>query len=220
MAYNPNTEYTEDVAAVSDPKGGALIMVRQDTLAAVTNTNGDNVAVRGTNKGELYVKQSDAVTITGTVADDATTPGAPVMVGGKAVAIDGTDPTTVSEDDVAIFRTDLARRLLISDTHPRFWHAAADYGAAQTNTSFKTAPGASLSIYITDITVSNGATAGTIQLLDGSGGTVLRKYYVAITGGAVENLRTPIKLTANTALAVTSTSVSTHSVSVGGYIAP
>jgi hypothetical protein len=58
------TEYTEDAAAASDPVGPMTMAVRADSLAAVTSTDGDNVALRATNKGELYVKQSDAVPVT------------------------------------------------------------------------------------------------------------------------------------------------------------
>ena len=143
------------------------------------------------------------------------------LIAGVAVQTDGTDPTAVSaEADAAILRTDMQRLLIVNQTHPRFWHASADYASAQTNQSVKAAPGASLSLYITDISISNGATAGNITLLDGSGGTVLYEIYPAINGGAVVSLRSPIKLTANTALCITSTTVTTHSIFVSGYIAP
>lgn len=143
------------------------------------------------------------------------------VLAGVAVQTDGTDPTAVSaEADVAALRTDMQRNLIVNQTHPRFWHVSADYGAAQTNTSVKAAPGASLSLYITDLQISNGATAGNITLLDGSGGTVLYELYPAINGGAVLTLRSPIKLTANTALCITSTTVTTHSIFVSGYVAP
>lgn len=61
------TEYTEDAASVADPAGGMMMAVRKDTLAAITTTDGDNIALRATNKGELYVKQSDAIGIAGTI---------------------------------------------------------------------------------------------------------------------------------------------------------
>lgn len=143
------------------------------------------------------------------------------VMAGVAVNTDGTDPTAVSaEGDAAAVRTDVNRILLVNETHPRFWHVSADYASAQTNTSVKASPGASLSLYITDIQISNGATAGNITLLDGSGGTVLYEVYPGITGGAVLSLRSPIKLTAATALCITSTTVTTHSIFVSGYIAP
>lgn len=182
--------------------------------------------VQGTVTGPLTDTQLRAtavpITAVGTVADDATTPGNPVMTGGSAVETDGTDPTSVSaEADVAIFRTDRNRRQLVNTFHPNLWDVTpAAYSVAQTNASVKAAPGASLSLYITDIFVSNGATAGIITLLDGSGGTVKFRAYCAVNGGAVLNLMTPIRLTANTALCITSTSCTTHSVTISGFTAP
>src|SRR3990167_4943165 len=49
------TQYTEDAAAAADPIGTAVILVRKDTPAALTTTDGDNVAQRGTNYGAGYV---------------------------------------------------------------------------------------------------------------------------------------------------------------------
>jgi len=141
------------------------------------------------------------------------------VVGGIAVSTDGTDPTAVVEGDAAALRTDVNRILLVNQTHPRGTTVSADYASAQTNVSVIAAPGASLSIYITDIQLSNGAVAGNVTLLDGSGGTVKWEAYPAINGGAVLNLRQPIRLTANTALCLTSTTVTTHSIFIGYYIA-
>lgn len=176
-----------------------IVTMPNVTLAAGTNTN----------------------EVVGDAADDAATAGNPVLIGGVAVETDGTDPTTVSaEGDVAYLRTDRARRLLVSEHHPRGWFVSLDYGAAQTNASVKAAPGAGLKHYITDIVISNGSTAGNITLLDGSGGTVVFEIYPAINGGVALSLKQPIVLTANTALCITSTTVVTHSVNIGGYIAP
>jgi hypothetical protein len=159
----------------------------------------------------------------GNVLDDAafdigteyTTP-----IAGVSVAMDGTDPLAVSaEGDVAALRSDPNRILLVNQTHPRFFRACVDYAAAQTNTTVVAAPGAGLSLYITDIVISNGATAGNITLLDGSGGTLLFEIYPAINGGVAHSFRNPIKLTANTLLAITSTTCTTHAITVTGYIA-
>lgn len=78
-AGGSGTEYTEDAAAAANPVGGALIMVRADALAGVTSADGDNVAARGTDKGELYVKHADAVTI---------------QDGGNTITVDGTVAVT------------------------------------------------------------------------------------------------------------------------------
>lgn len=157
-----------------------------------------------------------------TLAHDAVDSGNPHKIGMKAVAFDGTAPpnAAVAEDDRANAIGDLYGRLYVETTHPNYWNVSADYAAAQTDTSVKAAPGVGLSLYITDIVISNGATAGNITLLDGSAGAVKFEIYPAINGGCSTNLRTPIKLTANTALCITSTTVTTHSVNITGFIAP
>lgn len=69
------TQYTEDAAAAANPVGNALIGIRADTLAGVTSTDGDNVAARMTDRGELYVKHADAIPVTdngGTLTVDGT----------------------------------------------------------------------------------------------------------------------------------------------------
>lgn len=56
------TQYTEDAAAAANPVGNALILVREDARAgSLVSTDGDNVAARGNNKGELYVIDTDSV---------------------------------------------------------------------------------------------------------------------------------------------------------------
>lgn len=65
------TEYTEDAAAAANPAGGALILVREDGRAGgLTTTDGDNVAARGNNKGELYVKTTDSDALLTTIDGD------------------------------------------------------------------------------------------------------------------------------------------------------
>ena len=64
-SFGGGTQYTEDAAAAANPVGTALNMVRDDArTGSLTTTDGDNVAARGTNSGELYVKHVDSVAIT------------------------------------------------------------------------------------------------------------------------------------------------------------
>jgi hypothetical protein len=63
-SFGGGTQYTEDAAAAANPVGTALNLIRADALAALTTTDGDNVAARGTDKGELYVKHADAMAVT------------------------------------------------------------------------------------------------------------------------------------------------------------
>lgn len=188
-------------------------------LAAGANAIGKLAANSGVDIGDVDV--TSCANTSGDVAHDTGDSGNPIKVGGKAVSFDGTVPgTAVAEADRTNFITDLYGRQYVETAHPRYFNARADYGAAQTNATVQAAAGAGLKLYITDIMISNGATAGNITLLDGSGGTVIWEIYTAINGGCVANFKTPIVLTANTLLAITSTTVTTHSIAVQGYIAP
>jgi hypothetical protein len=55
-SFGGGTQYTEDAAAAADPVGTVPILVRKDTPAAITSTDGDNVAQRGTNYGAAFVQ--------------------------------------------------------------------------------------------------------------------------------------------------------------------
>jgi hypothetical protein len=64
LSVGGGTQYTEDAAAAANPVGTALNLIRADVLAGVTSADGDNVAARGTDNGELYVKHVDAIPAT------------------------------------------------------------------------------------------------------------------------------------------------------------
>ena len=103
--------------------------------------------------------------------------------------------------------------------HPSQWSASLDYAAAQTNATLRAAAPSGRRLVITWLVISNGAVAGNVTLLDGSGGSVLFEIYPAINGGvALDNLH--IELTEATLLALTSTTVTTHAVNVGGFSEP
>jgi len=209
---------TVDNAALSIAGGGVEASALRVTLASDStgllsvDDNGGSLTVDGT------ITASNAA---GDVAHDAADSGNPIKTGAKAVNFDGTAPgTAVAENDRVNHIADVYGRQFVETAHPNHWHVSADYASAQTNTTVKAAPGAGLKLYITDIVISNGATAGNITLLDGSGGSVVFELYPAVSGGAAMPWRTPIDLTANTLLAITSTTVTTHSVTISGYTAP
>lgn len=88
------TEYTEDAAAAANPVGTVLQLIREDARAGgLTTADGDNVAVRGNNKGEMYVKTTDSDVLLTTIdADTSTLAGA---VSGTEMQVDVlTMPTT------------------------------------------------------------------------------------------------------------------------------
>lgn len=120
------TEYTEDAAAPADPIGKALILKRRDSLSgSEVSGNGDNIAAGATSKGELYVKQTDAVSVTnaGTFAvqvdgnaltslqliDDAiTTTGSAVTAKGfLATGTDGTNARGIKTDSGGELQIDI-----------------------------------------------------------------------------------------------------------------
>lgn len=211
------------VETLDNTVGGSEMQVDVvGALPAGTNAIGKLAANSGVDIGDVDV--TSAVITGGAIADDATTPGNPIMIGGMAVETDGTDPGSVSaEDDVARLKTDRNRRVLVNTFHPNHWTLFENHTSAQTNNQLKTAPGANLSLYITDVVFSNGATAGTIFLVEDEGGTpvqISQTMYVPVNGGAVIHWNTPKRLTANKTLGFTSATVTTHSVEVHGFIAP
>ena len=186
------------------------------TVGLDTGTN--SVGTVGLNTGTNAI---GSVLSAGAVAHDAVGTGIfPELVGAIAYATDGTAPgTAVAEADISRLKSDLDGRLFVNTGHPFAGSVSADYGSAQTNATVKAAPGASLSLYIESISIANGAVAGNVTLLDGSGGTVKFECYPAITSHTTFYPKPAIKLTANTLLAITSTSCTTHAINISGYTA-
>ena len=221
-----------DLAFASDKvdASGTILGTGTNAIGKLASNSGvdiGDVDITSIATGDNNIGNVDVVTIpgiVGTIADDSTTPGAPVMVGGKAVETDNTDPTSVSgEDDVAILRTDRNRRLLVNTRHPNGFRGNENNATAQTANPIVAAPGASLSLYITDIIISNGATAGTCLIMEDTAGaatTLLGPYYFAINGGMSKSFQTPIRVTANKDIGYTSVTVTTMTVTVIGYTAP
>lgn len=71
LSVGGGTQYTEDAAAAANPVGNALMLIREDALAgSLTTADGDNVAARGNNKGEQYVKATDSDALLTTIDAD------------------------------------------------------------------------------------------------------------------------------------------------------
>lgn len=226
MAYG-NVKYAEpgsgtDVRFDDDGAGSKMQAVKliDGTAGSTTPVGTSTNPIRTDPVGTT----TQPVTAVGTVADDGTTPGSPVMIGGVAKETDGTDPGSVSaENDVARLVTDRNRRLLVSDVHPNLWRANENQATAQTNNELKAAPGAGLSLYITDLIISNGATAGSVKLVEDTAGTpvdLVGPLYLTANAGVAKQFKTPLRVSANKNLGFTSVSVTTHTVTVIGYIAP
>lgn len=104
------TEYDEDAAAAANPKGGMLIAVRRDTLSASeVSADGDNIALKATNKGQLHVKLADASDVNlqaGDGTDVTQTAGAlDINIKTSDVAMGGGTQYTEGDTDASITGT-------------------------------------------------------------------------------------------------------------------
>lgn len=96
----------------------------------------------------------------------------------------------------------------------------ASTSAALTNASMQAAPGASKYLVVRRILITNEGTANTFALLDGSGGTNIlgQVLYLGANTTLVYELLNPYKLTANTALCVTTTAADNASIIAEGSV--
>lgn len=301
-SFGGGTQYTEDAAAAANPVGTALNLIRADALAGVTSTDGDNVAARGTDKGELYVKHADSIAVThtaltelaaaidtelqvdvvgalpagtnnigdvdilsiaagdnnignvdiasiaagdnnignvdivslpastntievvGDAAHDAATAGNPVLVAGSAQNMDDTAPPNrvSAESDATRLATDWDGAIFAHPHGPQVWSKHLDGSTAYTDESVHAAPGAGLSLYVTDIVVSTGAATAMNIFFEESTTKVLGPWYLEAVAGRGLHIKfaTPKKITANTALTVTTSASIAQSIDVTGFTAP
>jgi hypothetical protein len=107
---------TEDAAASSDPVGPVLIAVRRDTLStSEVSADGDNIALKATNKGKLHVaaelRIGDTVIDTGSGTGGSATPRviidtASQNANGQATKANST-PVVLASDDNAVVALEL-----------------------------------------------------------------------------------------------------------------
>jgi hypothetical protein len=123
------TEYTEDAAAAANPVGTTLQLIREDARAgSLTTADGDNVALRGNNKGEAYVKTTDSDALLTTIDSDTgaiktateATQNALETVGGLVVNLGANNDVTMatlpdtSSGDLAAINSALAGTLTVT----------------------------------------------------------------------------------------------------------
>lgn len=207
--------------------GGDLkVTLDSETVAIASIAAGDN------NIGNVDVVTLPNVTlaagtntneVVGDVAHDAAAAGNPVLIAGVAQAHDDTaPPNRVSAESRATrLATDFDGALFVRPHGPQVWSYHLDTSSAQTDATVHAAPGAGLSLYVGTIVFSSGA-ATAINLFFEEGSTkVLGPYYLEATAGrgmAVQ-FNPPKKITANTALTLTTSAAIAHSVDVTGFTA-
>lgn len=221
-----------------DDNGGALTVDGTVTanLAAGTNNIGDvdvlSIAAGDNNIGNVDIVTMPNVTlaagtntneVVGDAAHDAAVAGNPVLVAGVAQNTDDTAPPNrvSAESDATRLATDLDGALFVRPYGPQVWSYHSNGSTALTAASVHAAPGAGLSLYVTDIVVSSGAATAMNVFFEEGASTVLGPYYLEAVAGRGLHIKfgTPKKITANTALTVTTSAAIAHSVDVTGFTA-
>lgn len=205
-------------------------------LAAGTNNIGDvdilSIAAGDNNIGNVDVVTLPNVTlaagtntneVVGDVAHDAGVAGNPVLVAGAAQDTDDTAPPNrvSAESDATRLATDRDGAVFVRPHGPQVWSYHLDTSTAQTDASVHAAPGAGLSLYVTDIVFSSGAATAINLFFEEGASKVLGPYYLEAAAGRGMALHfvTPKKITANTALTLTTSAAIAHSVDVTGFTA-
>lgn len=196
---------TQTVGGTVTANAGTGTFTVSGTVAANLNA--------GTNTNEIV----------GDVAHDAAAAGNPLLVCGIAQDMDDTAPPNQvsAESDAVRIAADRDGAVFVRPFGPRVWSYHENSSSALTDTTVHAAPAAGLSLYVTDIICSTGAaTAMNIFFEEGST-TVLGPYYLeAVAGrGLALHFLTPKKITAATALTVTTSAAIAHAIDVTGFIA-
>ena len=226
------TVATDSTGVLSvDDNAGSLTVDGTVTanLAAGTNNIGDvdvlSIAAGDNNIGNVDIVSLPASTntleVVGDVAHDAGASGNPVLVCGVAQNGDDTAPPNriSAESDATRLATDWDGAIYARPHGPQIWSYHSDGSTALTDASVHAAPGAGLSLYVTDIVVSSGAATAMNVFFEESTTKVLGPYYLeAVAGrGLALHFQTPKKITANTALTVTTSAAIAHAVDVTGF---
>jgi hypothetical protein len=185
----------------------------------------DGQRVAGDTAGDVFVAGGEA--------NNVAPVSNPLQLAGYAMT-DGTAPTATTAGNVTRLLTTRDGRLITATDHPKRFTCTVVNSTATTLTAFGgscAAPGASLSLYITDINASASAASTTtadqqLEVKSGTGGTcgagtavIWNQYGVAFTS-IVAQFITPIKITANNELCWMDAVTGNKSFTVNGYIAP
>lgn len=228
---DPTGTTTQPVSAASLPlptnaaieTGGNLATVAGDTTSldgkfAAAATLADNMASPSTTQvGAMLMvydganwdmasgNSANGLYVSSAVAAGETDAGNPIKVGAWASASVSGDLLYTDNDRCNI--TAGLDGVLITRPHTNLEDVVAerDTNTDGNSTNFGTglaAPGASVRLCITSVTIANSSSNfRTVDLRDGSAGSVLWTFPVPATGGVTHTFNPPLRLTANTALA-------------------
>lgn len=208
-----------DVAANATEAKQDTVITNQGTLNSLVTTidavlDGMDLDLANA-AADLVTIAGDTTSLDALIAALSNAEGDAIGQGSLILGDDGTDLKAVAVDPT----TGNVKVDVENVAQPTLFKASENHATAQTANELVAAPGASTQLCITDIIVSNGATAGVVKLVENTGTPVdiFEDIYVGVNGGAVIPLQTPLCITTNTNLGFTSTTVTTHSVSVLGF---
>ena len=208
-----------------DDNGGSLTVDGTVTAAQATAAN-LNATVVGTGTFAVQAALTAGTNtneVVGDVAHDAAAAGNPVLVCGVAQDTDDTAPPNrvSAESDAVRLATDRDGSVFVRPHGPQVWSYHENSSSALTDTSVHAAPGAGLSLYVTDIIVSTGAATALNFFLEEGASTVFGPIYLeAVAGrGFCHRFATPKKITANTALTITTSAAIAHGIDITGFVA-
>ncbi len=156
--------------------------------------------------------------VVGSIADDSAASGNPVITGGIAKSPDGTDPSSVTENDAARHASDLNRRQYVNIEHPAWGSFHSDGTSALTDQSVAADPGDGFQIVITEIIVSTGAATAMNVFFEEGSTKILGPWYLEAVAGRGVYWQGHKHVTASTAVTVTTSAAIAQSIDVQYYI--
>ena len=204
-----------NVDIVSLPDEGQQVMASSISVAIASNQS--NVPVSQATASNLNAE------VQGDAAHDAAASGNPVLLGAQMETMADSAPgTRSSTDGDATKIATLDGAFYVIPTGPQIWSYHENSSSALTDAAVHAAPAAGLSLYVTDIIVSTGAATAFNVFFEEGASTVLGPYYLeAVAGrGFALHFGTPKKITATTALTVTTSAAIAHGIDLTGFISP
>ena len=216
-----NTSYGEVVGGGVEATALRVTIANDSTGVLSVDDGGGTLTVDGTVSVDLNAG-TNTNEVVGDVAHSAAAAGNPVIVAGAAQDSDDTAPPNRvdTEGDATRLATDFDGAVYTRPHGPQIWDYHFNGSAAQTDTTVHAAPGAGLSLYVTDIVFSSGAATAINLFFEEGASTVLGPWYLEATAGRGMSVHfgTPKKITANTALTMTTSAAIAHSVDVTGFV--
>jgi len=161
--------------------------------------------------------------VVGDVAHDVAAPANPVVIGGQMeTPADSAPGTRAGTDGDATKLASLDGAQYVVQGGPQQWSYHENSSSALTDTSVHGTPGVGLSLYVCTVVFSTGAATAWNIFFEEGAATVLGPWYLeAVAGrGGVIKFDPPKKITANTALTVTTSAAIAHSIDMTGFVAP